>query len=1508
MGNGRILMAKQVNVISEEVGYLDSLAWNFRKIYPDSTLYFTRLIIQKLSGTADSDRIAKYYNYLGIAYHYKGDGLTSFDYYEKARQYAQSHKDTIQLGHSMNNLGRFFSNQGDYTRAIDYGKQALEIFESLNDQDGIAYGLKRLSEMYSAQGYYREALVATKRGLDIRIKYFDKKSQANAHVDLAQIYATLDSMDQAFSHFDLAKQKALESQDVASTVNTYRGLSALYIRAGQFQKAVDQALRSKEEAMKYTNQDLINRALLQYGKALFYNDMYKDAEEQLKEFISRSQHSNLLEFQKEAYFYLAEIHADQGEGMEAYAYQRKYIDIGNQLNNSEAIRALDSLLYVVQLERQNQENRVLKINEEKNEVLIAAQKVQSYALMAVLTLVLIFLFSFWRTSKRRKQLNEELKEKNQGIKSLNEDLVEQISKSKALENELIISNEKTQSILNSSLVSTIAIDLDGIITDFSKGAEILLGYKAEEVVGKETPAIIHDRQEVIRRGKELSKELGSKIEGIDVFIEKASRGGFETREWTYIRKDGSKFPVQLTVSGLRGSENTLNGYIGVATDITRLKEVEQSLREANINNAHYKNIFENVEDIIYELDHQARYLYVNPPTLALSGYTNEELLGKKYLDLVYEEDNEAVKRFYARQENERTDVTRYEFRIKSKSGPIWIRQTTKMFFDENGMYRVLAVAQNISEIKNLQDQLRHQAELFELVSENSKDLIGLHHLDGSFQYISPSVKSALGYDQEELIGKNPEVFIHKDDLDELKKGAYKMARAGKSISNLEYRFRKKNGDYLWFEAHASPILNDNKEVISFQTSSRNVTSKKEEEAKVKRYQMGLQLINDLASETSLNYDQLLKKGIEVVCQYLDLPIGIISKIEGDNYTVKHFYAPPEAGLKKGQVFKFKETYCNITYQNDGVTYISDMSRSKYKTHPCYEQFKLESYIGNHIQVNNEKYGTVNFSAPDKRRQNFDSLDEDFILLFANWVESVISRQRITSNLINEKEKAEKASQAKVEFLSVMSHEIRTPLNGIIGLTNLLLNENPRADQIKNLNLLKFSGDNLLVIINDVLDYNKIEAGKITLEKTDFNLFSLMSSIHQTNLLKTKEKGFDLILDYDKQLPKVFQGDPVRIGQVINNLVSNAIKFTQKGHVKLAARFIKSRKKEVDLNISISDTGKGIAKENFEKIFERFSQEEESTTRNYGGTGLGLSITNKLLSLMDSQIVLTSQLGEGSTFSFNINLPIGDENQTKQIDSTNNEIRNLEAFNIKVLVADDNDLNFMIAQKYLTQWGVVAEQAPDGLIAVEKALNNHYDLVLMDLQMPNLDGYDAAKKIKSKKKFLPVLALTASVLEEVRIKAKKVGMDDFITKPVTPQELFSKLVEHIALDLESQDAIPLAPLENKAPKNIRDAFEQISLGDKIFKSKLMQLSADSMNEFQNEFVEAYKSMDLKRAETIVHKMQVTFSTMQVDEFKQMVDQGVDLISSGEASSKSAFLKKIEKECQSILKELQEAQES
>ena len=285
--------------------------------------------------------------------------------------------------------------------------------------------------------------------------------------------------------------------------------------------------------------------------------------------------------------------------------------------------------------------------------------------------------------------------------------------------------------------------------------------------------------------------------------------------------------------------------------------------------------------------------------------------------------------------------------------------------------------------------------------------------------------------------------------------------------------------------------------------------------------------------------------------------------------------------------------------------------------------------------------------------------------------------------------AEDASKSKADFLATMSHEIRTPLNGVIGLTHLLLDENPRPEQLEHLNALNFSAENLLTVVNDVLDYSKIEKGKIEFEEIDFSLKDVTKAIVRSLDYKAKEKGIQLVLKNDENLPEKINGDPTRLGQVLNNLLNNAIKFTDTGLVNLITKLVKSRDDKVDILFMVEDTGIGIPKDKQRLIFDRFTQSSSSTTRKYGGTGLGLSICKNLLSLKGVSLNLESEMGKGSKFFFTMDfkaVKVAKANKEQVI--VKDELAELKGF--RVLVAEDNLLNQKIIAKFLKKWGMACE--------------------------------------------------------------------------------------------------------------------------------------------------------------------------------------------------------------------------
>jgi len=383
------------------------------------------------------------------------------------------------------------------------------------------------------------------------------------------------------------------------------------------------------------------------------------------------------------------------------------------------------------------------------------------------------------------------------------------------------------------------------------------------------------------------------------------------------------------------------------------------------------------------------------------------------------------------------------------------------------------------------------------------------------------------------------------------------------------------------------------------------------------------------------------------------------------------------------------------------------------------------------------------------------------------------------------EKAEKSSEAKSEFLSIMSHEIRTPLNAVIGMSNLLIMNEPRPDQIESMDILKFSAGNLLAIVNDVLDFNKIESGKLLFENTRFNMVDLMLNICGGHMKAAQEKGLLFDLDVDPAFNrKVLFGDPTRITQVIFNLVTNAIKFTSKGGIWVKAICIEDRHNTVTVNFMVKDTGIGIAKEKVDLIFEPFIQESLSTTRQYGGTGLGLAIVKRLLELQGLKIQVSSQLGQGSEFSFNMEFPVSTEKVGESSIRTNlkqsvqpvQDTENLGSLHL--LIAEDNPVNVMLMKKLLSKWSIIPTVAENGERAVELVQYGNFDIILMDLQMPVMNGFDAAIEIRKmadpKKANIPIIALTASALFDIQEKIFQSGMNDYVSKPFKPNELLEKI--------------------------------------------------------------------------------------------------------------------------------------
>jgi PAS domain S-box-containing protein len=375
------------------------------------------------------------------------------------------------------------------------------------------------------------------------------------------------------------------------------------------------------------------------------------------------------------------------------------------------------------------------------------------------------------------------------------------------------------------------------------------------------------------------------------------------------------------------------------------------------------------------------------------------------------------------------------------------------------------------------------------------------------------------------------------------------------------------------------------------------------------------------------------------------------------------------------------------------------------------------------------------------------------------------------------EKAIKAAESKSLFLSNISHELRTPLNGIIGTTNLLLQEENGHRFEEQFSILKYSSEHMLSLINDVLDFNKLEADKTILEKNDFNLFTNLQHVAAPFAQQAQQKGIQLEVFVSEKLNKEVTADDTRLNQVLNNLLANAIKFTHQGIVHLSAKLIASSAETMQVMFTVKDTGIGIQADKLNMIFESFTQSESDTTRKYGGTGLGLAISKKIIELFGSQLKVKSTPGQGSEFYFTMSFKNASKQKTFLNDKVVGSLSQLTGR--KILVAEDNMVNMMIARKFLQKWGVAITEASDGVQAVQAFEQEKFDLLLFDLEMPNMDGYAALAKIRRQNQQIPAIAFTASVFENMQSFLHSKGFDDYIQKPFRPEDLHKKIAQLIA---------------------------------------------------------------------------------------------------------------------------------
>lgn len=423
---------------------------------------------------------------------------------------------------------------------------------------------------------------------------------------------------------------------------------------------------------------------------------------------------------------------------------------------------------------------------------------------------------------------------------------------------------------------------------------------------------------------------------------------------------------------------------------------------------------------------------------------------------------------------------------------------------------------------------------------------------------------------------------------------------------------------------------------------------------------------------------------------------------------------------------------------------------------------------------------------------FNIIPEVKLYVFAGYVaffflQSLVLSHRFAEILRTAAVQAQQGLKAKSEFLSTMSHEIRTPLNSVIGMSHLLKRSNPRPDQEQHLDVLLFAANNLLSIVNNILDYNKIEAGRIVLEQIGMDLPAISRNVIIGLKSFADEKRIELRIDIDDRLTHKVIGDPTRTAQVINNLVHNAIKFTREGYVELSIQVVAQTADTITLTVRVTDTGIGIPPEKQQLIFERFTQADSSTSRGFGGTGLGLSISRKILEMQGAAIQVSSEPGRGAVFSFTQTFQLTGEpvgGPAAYTGRNGEEARLLR--DVGVLLVEDNPMNVLVAQTFLERCGARVDVATNGLEALSLFDERKHRIVLMDLDMPVMDGYEATRRLRKKGIVVPVIALTASLPKEVESEVINAGLTDMIVKPFDPADLFRVILLHLEASIVNSE--------------------------------------------------------------------------------------------------------------------------
>ncbi len=813
-------------------------------------------------------------------------------------------------------------------------------------------------------------------------------------------------------------------------------------------------------------------------------------------------------------------------------------------------------------------------------------------------------------------------------------------------------------------------------------------------------------------------------------VDKASASGIWVEEVQILDNSGHIQPYEVSVKPIQNAEVEKIGYSFLVRNLTTRIQGERMAKKAKL-------IIENSAAILFEVEpNQGFKISYITENINQFGYVSEDLVkdSVSLMDFIHPDDHCIFEKELI--SPERAQFSR-EYRILSSDGNYrWVEDKIRPVFDSEGKVVLYeGIMQDVTERKKDRLEIEKIQDRYRVLASNIP-FTNVFLIDKNYRYLvaEGSNFTNWGFDKSYFVGRTIKE-VHTVTKKVVEPLILEAVEKKKTLTDLITYLERV------YELTAKPIFKEGKlEYILgiVRDISEEYLAKKE------------------LKKSEIKYRSLVEESTEII-----FSITALLELSYVSPNIKQFLGYETYEFTSGD-------FTDYLHPEDAqVLQDGNSSPIKYfQDHPNFE-FRLKHKRG-HYRV---------FSSSGKVIRD----ENNEIRYYTGIARDITKLKETQKELFKAKEKAEAALNAKSQFLSVMSHEIRTPMNAVIGLSHLLIEDKPREDQLENLRTLQFSAENLLGLINDILDFNKIDSGKLILEKVPFEPKNLINRIIHSYSYQIRDKSLEIIYEPDFALPKLLIGDPVRIAQILNNLISNAIKFTDEGYIKISLELVSQEEEWVNVRFTVQDTGIGVSPSKVKSIFDAFTQASTDTTRKYGGTGLGLAIVKKLTKLFGTEIHLESKIGEGSTFWFDINFEIQNEQKLKAISET--VVMDGKLGDKSILVAEDNLVNQVLLRKYLSKWGVgEIKFAENGKIALDHFIKQDFDLVLLDLQMPEMDGFEVAKIIRKldllSKRNVPIIALTASSLLEVKDQLEASGMDDYISKPFTPENLYGKIINYL----------------------------------------------------------------------------------------------------------------------------------